>query len=189
VWAGLDYSMVRMIGKNSSRHSFRSPDQIFPDMLDSWNQLFLLERINPVAMSIGKNVKTDIGGVMERNGTATTNQIILNPGPKDIISETHITPQDIAMEVQSYKMKNTKGLGLVFIIDRLIHHYRTSNVSNRSAPSDSGSEAIYVVFFDISTRNVLSAKRETYTVNSLNGFRNFWFSPIKHADVDLSKYR
>jgi hypothetical protein len=35
-WAGLDFSLVRMIGPNDFRH----PDAIFPPMFASWNSLF-----------------------------------------------------------------------------------------------------------------------------------------------------
>jgi len=92
VWAGLDYSMVRMIGANY----FKGGDAIFPDMLEKWNALFVDERIQKVEQSLGKLVSVDIGGVTERNKTATTKQIILTPDPDDTVDQSHITPQDIA---------------------------------------------------------------------------------------------
>ena len=123
VWAGLDYSLVRMIGDKSTEHGFIYPNLIFPTMLNSWNQLFLNERIERIAKKMDKDVIVDIGGVTERNMGATAKQIILSPGPQDGIEESHITPQDIAAEVQSFKLDQTNGLGLVFIIDRLVHEY------------------------------------------------------------------
>ena len=56
-------------------------------------------------------------------------------------------------------------------------------------PSIEHAEAVYVVFFDIATRKVISSKREVRYVNTGNGFRNLWFGPIKDTDSDLSKYR
>lgn len=73
VWAGLDYSMVRMIGGNNFEYGFQVPDLIFPGMLEKWNQLFLDERIELVANNLGKRISIDIGGVTERNKTATAN--------------------------------------------------------------------------------------------------------------------
>ena len=101
VWAGLDYSMVRMIGPGE----FSNPETIFPGMLEAWNNLFLQERIIFVEKQIKKNVITDIGGVMEANKAATSKQIINSPGPDDTIEKSHITAQDIAKAVKSYKME------------------------------------------------------------------------------------
>src|ERR1041385_7502887 len=77
VWAGLDYSMVRMIGtdKLSLLYNFTVPDAIFPGMPERWNQLFLDERVERVAAIIGKKVRIDINGVTERNKTASKDQI------------------------------------------------------------------------------------------------------------------
>jgi len=119
VWAGLDYSMVRMIGSDKPGVSFNFtvPDIIFPGMLEQWNQLFIDERVEGVSATIEKTVLVDIGGVTEHNKTTTANQISLTSDIGNAVAESHITQQDIASEVSSYKMKNTNGLGLVFIID------------------------------------------------------------------------
>jgi hypothetical protein len=214
VWAGLDYSMVRMIGANelknadttfsdmhrftdvdakiSDLHSFNGADAIFPSMLERWNMLFIDERLGKVERALGKRVSFDIGGVMERNKTATPNQIILTSGPIDVnvIKESHITQQDIATEVQSYKLEKTNGLGLVFIVDRLVHQYRytQSHTHKVEQPVEQSAGAVYVVFFDVATREVISTERQIHHPGG-NGFRNFWFGVIKRTDENLSKYR
>jgi hypothetical protein len=48
--------------------------------------------------------------------------------------------------------------------------------------------AVYVVFFDATTREVISVEREVHQAGG-NGFRNFWFGVIKRTDENLSKYR
>jgi len=193
VWAGLDYSLMRMIGETSTEYGFKYPNLIFPTMLNSWNQLFLDERIERIAKKMDKDVIVDIGGVTERNKVATAKQIILSPGPQDGIEESHITPQDITAEVQSFKLDQTNGLGLVFIIDRFVHEYHPAQASGgqgkAAAAYSSDRAAIYLVFFDVATRNVISAKRGVYGTGG-GSFRNYWFRPVKiAADNDLSQYK
>jgi hypothetical protein len=183
VWAGLDYSMVRMIGADQ----FKGADAIFPGMLEKWNSLFLDERIQKVEKSLGKLVSVDIGGVTERNKTATAKQIIRTPGANDTLGQSHITPQDIAAEVQSYKMEKTNGLGLVFIVDRL-GRYNFGAISPNSPPIMTAGGSVYVVFFDVASREVISVERKIHQAGG-SGFRNLWFGVIKSTDSGLSKYR
>jgi hypothetical protein len=189
VWAGLDYSMVRMIGTND----FQVPDMIFPGMLERWNALFIEERIDKVAHLLGKRVVLDMNGVTKRNKTATTAQIILAPGTKDLIEQSHITSQDIATAVRSYELDRTNGLGLVFIVDRFCersyvpvppHQYGSVGVGSIWG----GGGAVYVVFFDVATREVISVERQIRAPGG-SGFRNYWFGVIKRVDATLGKYR
>jgi hypothetical protein len=122
IWAGLDYSMVRVIGDSQN---IKVPDLIFQNMPEKWNDVFLDERIEGVAASLGKSVFIDIDGVTERNKTLNTNQVILSPTTVHVaaINESHITKQDIAAAVQSYKMEHKSGIGLVFIVDRMVCYF------------------------------------------------------------------
>jgi len=91
VWAGIDYSMIRLIGPSE----FRVPDMIFPGMFEKWNALYLDERVELLPRALDKHVAIDIGAVTERNKKATAAQVIESPGPKDVIGETHIDKQAI----------------------------------------------------------------------------------------------
>ena len=71
-------------------------------------------------------------------------------------------------------MESKSGLGLVFIVDRLVK------------PARKG--AVYIVFFDVAKREVISADRVVHPAGGA-GFRNHWFGVIKKADGDLRKYR
>jgi len=172
VWAGLDYSMARMIGPGD----FRNPEAIFPGMLEAWNSLFLQERIRFVEKETRKQVVTDIGGVTEANKTASAKQIVNTPGPDDTIEKSHITPEDIARAVKSYKMESKDGLGVVFIVDRLIK------------ADKKGVGAVYVIAFDVASREVISSEREVSNAVGF-GFRNYWFRVIKDAERGLTKLR
>lgn len=172
VWAGLDFSMVRMIGAGQ----FNDPDAIFPGMLDAWNDLFLKERIRSVETQSQKNVVIDLSGVTAANKTATAKQIIEAPSPNDSVKESHITPADIASAVKSYKMEESSGLGVVFIVDRFV------KVSKK------GSGAVHVVAFDIATREVIASERRVCDAAGF-GFRNYWFRVIKDAEPALRMCR
>ncbi len=171
VWVGLDYSMVRMIGTAD----FRQPDKIFPTMFDTWNYLFLREDYAVRAgRELNKKVVLDTTGVSQRNRLATPDQIIRMDGDKQILSESHITPLDIAEAVRSYELKEGTGIGLVFIIDRLV-----------KLPEQG---CVYLVVFDVATREVIRSERGCYDAGGA-GFRNYWFSVVKDAVSDVSDLR
>jgi len=168
IWAGLDYSRVRMIGPGD----FRDPEAIFPDMLDNWNALFLRERMERAGKTLGKPLVPDSAGMTERNRLATSKQIIAVGGPEDTIEKSHIKDKEIAEAVRSYKLESKDGVAVVFLVDRLVK------------PVQKG--AVYVVFFDIKSRAVLSSTRHVSKAGGA-GFRNYWFRVIKNAEVELKK--
>jgi hypothetical protein len=187
VWAGLDYSMMRVVGNTND---IPVPDLFLQDMPDKWNDLFLDERIEGVANLLKKHISLDISGITERNRAMDLAQIFINTDDTDSIEKSNITAKNISDTVQSYKMQHTNGIGLVFIIDRFVHQKTPIRVTYNSpktyVPSYAGS--VYVVFFDIATREILSAKREIKYVNTGGSFRFFWFGPIKDADSTLARY-
>jgi len=191
VWAGLDYSMLHIIGNTND---IKVPDLIFQDMPRKWNDLFLDERIEGVANSLNKHTFIDISGVMERNATLSTNKNIFEPDTTDALEKTYITQNDIAAEISSYKMEHTNGLGLVFIVDSIIYHHGIFTVHPSGAVSTtatSGSvtyaKGINVVFFDIATRKIISFKHEIKMVKTGGSFLFFWFGPIKNVDSNLTE--
>jgi hypothetical protein len=94
--------------------------------------------------------------------------------------------------VQDYTLAATNGLGLVFIVERLVSRtvsepFGSHHAERRTRHSHAGE--VWVVFFDVATRRVVSAKKEIHSVASGSNFRNFWFGPIKDADETLGRYR
>ena len=171
IWAGLDYSKVRMIGPGQ----FNEGDAIFPGMLQAWNELFLRERLRFVEKQTKKRVVVDIAGVTEVNKGATSKQIIVSPGPDDTVEKSHITEQDIANAVKSYKLESKSGLAAVFIVDRFVKITK-------------GEGALYVVAFDAASREVLFSQREIHDGAGF-GFRNYWFRVVKDSEEALRKLR
>lgn len=189
VWAGIDYSLVRMIG---TTNTIRVPELLLQGMPARWNDLFLDERIEGVAASLGKRIDIDIAGVTERNRGLNREQVILDKEVKDAVKQSHITPKDIADAVRSIKLSRKDGVGLTFIVDRLVTEKKFKPKKN---PNDAAlayverAAAAHVVFFDVATREVLLVKRENRTTGSTGNFRNLWFGPIKEIDEELSQYR
>lgn len=162
IWCGLDYAKVKMIGTAD----FRQPEQIFPGMLNAWNGLFMKEML-PEIESMAKIVRTDLAAVTERNSKATASQIERRDGTrKEMVNASHLTEPDIAEIVASYKLEQTNGLGLVYIMDRLVKN------------QDAG--CLYVVFFDVQSRAVVRSERMCGEAGGI-GFRNYWFTPVKEA--------
>ncbi|HEY4417230.1 MAG TPA: hypothetical protein VGO57_16185 [Verrucomicrobiae bacterium] len=166
VWCGLDYSMVKMIGTAD----FRKPSEIFPDMLQTWNGLFMQEML-PKLEKISPSVVSDLNAVSARNGNTSTNQIIHEDGTrKEMVEASDITTNDLAKMVHGYDLKHSEGIGLVYVMDRLVKAQQTG--------------CLYVVFFDISSRKILVVERMTNAAGGA-GFRNYWFRPIKTATEKL----
>lgn len=166
VWAGLDYSQVKMFGTQD----FKDPGAIFPGFLEKWNELFIKEIVPKLGNQFGKSVVVDIDGVTAANRKAKPSQVVQKDGGKELLEASDITPQDIAAAVKAYKMANKTGVGLVLIVDRFVK------------AEEAG--CVYAVFFDVASRKVLSSTRGCYKAAGF-GFRNYWFRPIKSAIDDL----
>ena len=72
--------------------------------------------------------------------------------------------------VKAYDVRYKEGLGLVFIMDRLVKAQQTA--------------CLYVVFFDIASRKIMYSERRCEKAGG-GGFRNYWFGPIKHVVKEL----
>jgi hypothetical protein len=162
IWCGLDYSRVKMIGAEG----FNQPGEIFPGMLVAWNGLFMKEML-PDLEKMSPSLGSDLSWVGAVNDKANSKQIEREDGTREEkVNLSHLTDKDIAAIVRSYKLKHEKGLGLVFIMDRLVKVQETG--------------CLYVVFFDVSSRKVLKSERVVEKAWGI-GFRNYWFRPVKSA--------
>jgi hypothetical protein len=172
IWAGLDYSLVRMYGTQD----FQQPENIFPQMLNTWNSLFLTELVfhksERLQQATGKTVKAEIEGITARNQLAKADQVIRQDGV--YCGATHIQDADIAAAIRSYPLTSTSGLGLVFIVDRLVKAEQKG--------------AVYLVYFDVAKREVVSQQRVIVKAGGF-GFRNYWFRVVKDALPELKKLR
>ena len=180
VWVGLDYSRVQMMG---TQVDFANPEGIFPDMLNAWNGLFEEElvaktgkkMVSRLETRLGKPVVSDCEGMTAVNKKASPAQIVSKTGGKELADQSDIADKDIAAAVKAYTLKQTSGVGLVFIVDRLV---------KAPGKKSEGWGALYTVFFDIKSREILGSSRGCYKAGGF-GFRNYWFRPVKDAVDEL----
>ena len=166
VWCGLDYARVKMIGTEG----FEDPAGIVPDKPAAWNSLFMQEML-PALEKLGVRLATDTKAVLAGNEKLTAACIVHEDGSRaETVDASHITEAQIAATVRGYTLKTTQGVGLVFIMDRLVKAQKTA--------------CFYVVFFDVGSRRILHQERMCEAAGGI-GFRNFWFGPIKKAVKQL----
>jgi hypothetical protein len=119
----------------------------------------------PKLEKICSSLLTDTKAVEKPNQKPGPSAIVREDGTlAEMVKPTHITDKDIASAVKGYSIKYKQGMGLVFIMDRLVK------------VQDTG--CLYVVFFDLPSRKVLYSERVCNPAGG-GGFRNFWFKPIR----------
>ena len=155
VWAGIDCSKVTMYGTEG----FNNPEDIISRYPEEWNTLFLKESV-------------DISSVQENNKTLSSKQIIAQDG-KELLNKSDITPEIIAEMVSGYEFKEKEGLGVVFILDRLV--------------KSEARGSLFIVFFDLSSKEILATNHTIEKAGGF-GFRNYWFSIVKNSESNLKKY-
>jgi hypothetical protein len=166
IWCGLDYTKVKMIGSSD----FRRPEEIFPGMLEKWNDLFLREML-PKLADMAPVVRPDTAAVYAHNENASPDQIVREDGSYDgTVRPSEISEADIQEMVRSYQLHSNTGLGLVFVMDRLVKRHETG--------------CMYAVFFDVGSRNVVFSTRICSKAGG-GGFRNYWFNPVKQTVAKL----
>ena len=132
-----------------------------------------MKEMLPELEKMAKSVRSDLQAVQDRNEKTSASQIERKDGStEEMVKPTHITAADIADIIRSYKLENQNGLGLVFIMDRLVKTQETG--------------CMHVVFFDVASRKVVLSERVCEKAGGI-GFRNYWFRPIKGAVKQLPK--
>jgi hypothetical protein len=180
-----DFPESEIFPKSMDRQSNRAEP-----MTTAWNELFMREMYPRLGRELGAIVQADLHAVDARNTHVSPQQIvdedgspryvrnladvgtffnptrILHIARTDKVSPTHINDADIAAAIRSYRLQTRSGLGLVFIMDRLVKRQETS--------------CMYVVFFDIASRTIISQER-VCTEAGGGGIRNHWFGSIKET--------
>jgi hypothetical protein len=163
VWAGLDYSRVVLVGPSG----FTDRDKIMAEFPSAWNDLFLREQLGDLKKALGREVRVDVAGVAAANAAVRQATVVDAEGDKrHYLDSASISPDQIASRVRSYAMAQKSGVGLVFIVERLVKTYEMAS--------------LHVVLFDLETRAVLQSRRECHPGRGF-GFRSYWFNPVKEA--------
>lgn len=168
VWCGLDFSQVKCIGPAG----FTEPFQVKNRYFSSWNDLVLTEsnKYNVQEFYQKGSMKTDLSVVTERNEMPEVEELVIN--------EPYAFEEgQLEKIISSYNLEDAKeGLGVVYVVESL-----NKNLALAS---------IYVVFFDIASKEILWKQKYMETPRGF-GFRNYWagaiYKTMKASEKDYSK--
>lgn len=155
LWLGLDYSLAQFAGTSLD---FSKPAEIFPGMLQKWNDLVVREKLAQLETNTGLDLDVNLDAVEAVNANASDKQIV-KKSPKEKLSAS-----DIAKAVAAYKIDSKAAQGLVVIMESLDKFGDTS--------------CMHVVLFEATSRKIKQSKRECAQPRGF-GFRNFWFGSVK----------
>ncbi|MBL6446537.1 hypothetical protein JMN32_09465 [Fulvivirga sp. 29W222] len=166
VWCGLDYSNVKCIGSEG----FNEPYEIKYKYFNAWNHLVLNEadKYDLQKAYYKEGQVTDLSVVDRRNDIPEVDELVINDSYMFEKGKIQEIINDYDLE------KADQGLGLVYVVESL-NKYRQSAV-------------IYVVFFDIASKEILWARSYTTEARGF-GFRNYWartiYNTIKASGDDF----
>lgn len=151
VYFGIDFSEVKLIGSEG----FSDPERIQGHFFDNWNELILNESDKYDIKSFYQRDKVlqDLSVVEERNEMPKSDDLVINSSYS--FDEGQLNKIISNYDPEEYK----EGLGLVYVVETL----------NKTAQH----AKINVVFFDISSKEILWSKKYTVAPGGF-GFRNYW---------------
>lgn len=167
-WYGLDFSSIKLIGPDGFTDVTTIKEIYFAEINN-------LVRIEPEKYDLRKSfhkskVTIDLNMVKERNKTPDVTKLVL-----DHFEEYAIDEDQVSKIVGSYKTEAKSGIGVVFIMEKFVKLEEAGYM--------------WVVFFDISTKNILLMENMTGKAGGF-GWRNYWartfFSVLK--EIEKTRY-
>lgn len=163
---GLDFTQAKFIGQDG----FNDPAKIKTYYLQEWNNKLVEEydKYNLMSVLRLKNYSTEVDDL-----------ILLNDGynvEANIINGTYsITEKEVAKSVSRYKLSNTEGMGISYVIESF-------NKTEEKA-------VIWVTFIDMKSKKVLYTEKIEGKVSGF-GFKNYWLGAIYDVNDTLkSRYK
>ena len=157
-WFGLDYSNANFIGSKD----FNDSRTIKYTLFEQWNSVIIseTEKYNFKKFYQKENINYFIDVIIDRNENTNVERAISNNYAKSM----HLTKDTIQTIIDSYNIPNgMKGLGLVYIVES---YNKFSNIG-----------FYYVVFFNISNREVIYTERFDGKAKGV-GLKNHWANTV-----------
>ncbi len=188
VWTGLDYSRVRIFtpetfedpeerifwdpggGLGDVVTHFAKPKDAWTQLISDWNAMAVAEIIDPLEKALLHEISVDLAGpagATNKKGDLFFESVY---AADKVLPE--LNQQIIADMVKKYRTKAKKGIGIVFIMDRL------------SAPEKAA--CVWPTFFDLEKKGILSTERVCEKPGG-HGYRNLWFSIVPTVVKDMTK--
>ena len=163
-WFGIDFSKAAFAGDFSEFKDAggKSGAQIRDKYFPGWNDLIKNESEKyDLKKAYGKEEVTyDLTVVRQRNKAVDADKLMV-----DDISQNTLTKADVEKIVSHYKSDKT-GLGILYVV--------------QSFDKPAERATIWVTFFDIATRKVLSTEQYEGKAGGF-GIRNYWAKSILHV--------
>ncbi len=167
-WYGLDFSRIKLIGPDGFTDVTAIKEIYFAEINN-------LVRTEPEKYDLRKSfhkskVSIDLNLVKERNKMPDVTKLVL-----DHFEEYSIEENEVRSIVSGYKTEAKSGIGVVFIMEKFVKLEEAGYM--------------WVVFFDISTKNILLMENMTGKAGGF-GWRNYWartfFSVLK--EIEKTRY-
>jgi hypothetical protein len=163
-WFGIDFSKAGMAGNFNEFKDVggKSGAEIRDKYFPAWNDLIKNESEKyDIKKTYDKDKLTyDLTTVRQRNKAVDAEKLMV-----DDVSQSTLTKEDIVKIVSHYK-SDKKGLGILYVVESF------DKAAERAT--------IWVTFFDISSRKVLSTEQYEGKPGGF-GIRNFWAKSILHV--------
>jgi hypothetical protein len=189
VWAGLDYSRVEIFvpetfsdpdarvfwgpggGLSDRVARYAGPGEVWAQLTVDWNAMFL----NDLMKRMEKDLTIDLVAELPEPDGQTAPRKDGWFRPEALAKDAaRLTEDDVAALVRRWNLTSTSGTGFGIVVDRL------------SKPEDAA--CVWPVFFDVKTREVLSADRICKSPGGME-FRNYWYNPTINAVQEIIKQR
>lgn len=170
-WYGLDFSFARMIGGG-----FENPSNIKNSYFSSWNMLFVKEakKYDIGKFFYKKTVLNNFDIVTERNSKVDETKLVTI----NTTDTVNVSQSLIKDALKKYTTSTNKGVGLVFFIESFNKYTESATIS--------------IVFFDITTKEVLAIKKLKGIPLGV-GLRNYWagaiFKVLQQCENDYSGWK
>jgi hypothetical protein len=188
VWTGLDYSRVRIFtpetfddpearvywdpggGLGDVVTHFKTPKDAWTQLIADWNAMAVTEIIDPLEKSLEHEITVDLmgpAGPTQRKGDTFFESVYdAKKTPPEL---TQAIIQDM---VKKYRVKERKGIGIAFIMDRYSYPEKEA--------------CAWPTFFDLEKKTILQTERVCKKPGG-SGYRNYWFNLVPGIVKDMTK--
>ncbi|MFN7144715.1 MAG: hypothetical protein ACK4YP_13145 [Myxococcota bacterium] len=188
VWLGLDYSRVRIFtpeqfdnpeqrvfwdpggGLGDTVTRFKKPKDAFDQLVADWNSMAVHDHLEDLEKALQREITVDLptpAGQTQRKGDVFFESVYDAKSTPVELNQTVIQEM-----VKKYKIKAKKGVGLVFVMDRL------------SQPDKE--VCAWPTYIELEKKTVLATERVCEKPGG-SGYRNYWFNIIPAYVKDVTK--
>ena len=187
VWAGLDYSKVHIYtpetfadpearvfwdpggGLGDLVTRFKTPEEAWDRLVQDWNSMAVHDHVEDLEEALQREIVVDL---ITPAGPTNKKDDVFFESVYDAKNAPEFNQATIQDMVKKYRLKEKKGVGMVYIVERL--SYPDKEV------------CAWPTFFDLDTKAVFYTDRVCKKPGG-SGYRNYWFNIIPASVKDIVK--